>query len=77
MTPLSMKLAEHVADCLKLISSGTDDVVEEAGGKKKKKESHKSYLQERNQCIAFRGSSVGNTTSMQIAKCPLSDIQSD
>lgn len=37
MTPLSMKLAEHVADCLKLISSGTDDVVEEAGGKKKKK----------------------------------------
>lgn len=50
------------------ISSGTDDVVEE---------SHKSYLQEGNQCIAFRGSSVGNTTSMQIAKCPLSDIQSD
>lgn len=54
------------------ISSGTDDVVEGAGG-----ESHKSYLQEGNQCIAFRGSSVGNTTSMQIAKCPLSDIQSD
>lgn len=56
------------------ISSGTDDVVEGAGGGK---ESHKSYLQEGNQCIAFRGSSVGNTTSMQIAKCPLSDIQSD
>lgn len=55
------------------ISSGTDDVVEGAGGG----ESHKSYLQEGNQCIAFRGSSVGNTTSMQIAKCPLSDIQSD
>lgn len=55
------------------ISSGTDDVVEGAGGE----ESHKSYLQEGNQCIAFRGSSVGNTTSMQIAKCPLSDIQSD
>lgn len=55
------------------ISSGTDDVVEGGAGG----ESHKSYLQEGNQCIAFRGSSVGNTTSMQIAKCPLSEIQSD
>lgn len=57
------------------ISSGTDDVVEGAG--RRGGESHKSYLQEGNQCIAFRGSSVGNTTSMQIAMCPLSDIQSD
>lgn len=47
MTPLSMKLAEHVADCLKLISSGTDDVVEEAGGKKKKRVTQKLFARKK------------------------------